>query len=56
MTLIREPTFSKRVLENDVNFIEKYIHCSCKAAPPNPRPACKVSTLQIPERNKHDID
>ena len=39
MTLIRESTFSKRVLEIDVNFIEKYIHCSLQGGPSG-GPAC----------------
>ena len=33
MALIKESTFSKRVLEIDVNFIQKYIHCSLQGGP-----------------------
>ena len=39
MKSIREAIFSKRVLEIDVNFIEKYIHCSLQGGPSG-GPAC----------------
>ena len=33
MTLIREPTFSKQILEINIDFFEKYIHSSLQGGP-----------------------